>query len=221
MKTTIYNTQGKEAGSIDLPETYFGVSWNEALMHEVVVSMQSNQRSGLAQAKDRSAVAGGGKKPWKQKGTGRARHGSSRSPIWIGGGVTHGPLAAKDYSKKINRKVMAKALATALSAKLEKGQMVLVDQLTGTAKTKAAREALKALAEGSGQTEMATRRNNGTLVAVSEKSENELGLRNLPGVAVTEIRNLNPLDILSYRYLVVENPATLISSLEQKFESRK
>src|SRR5277367_3501327 len=110
METPIYNAQGKKAGSLKLPENIFAVKWNDALMHQVVTSMQSNARTPVAHVKDRGAVSGGGKKPWRQKGTGRARHGSIRSPIWKGGGVAHGPRNERDYSQKVNKKMKRAAL---------------------------------------------------------------------------------------------------------------
>jgi len=127
METNIYNAQGKKTGTLALPENIFGVAWNDALIHQVVTSMMDNARTPTAHAKDRGAVRGGGKKPWKQKGTGRARVGSTRSPIWRGGGVTHGPLKEKVYAREIPKKMRLKALCMALSRKFKDGQVLFVD----------------------------------------------------------------------------------------------
>ena len=124
METKIYNQKGKEAGKITLPEEVFGLPWNADLVHQVVTSMLGNARTPVAHTKIRGEVRGGGKKPWKQKGTGRARHGSTRSPIWVGGGVTHGPRNDKIYARKINRKMKAKALYTILSKKAKDGEIL-------------------------------------------------------------------------------------------------
>src|SRR3989344_783531 len=105
MESPIYNAAGKKTGDVTLPDAVFGVAWNDSLMHQVVTAMQANARPTVAHVKNRGDVRGGGKKPWAQKGTGRARHGSSRSPIWKGGGVTHGPRKDRDYSQIISKKV--------------------------------------------------------------------------------------------------------------------
>ena len=104
LKNPVYNISGKEVSNVSLPEAIWGVPWNADLVHQVVIGMQANTRTGLANAKMRGEVSGGGKKPWRQKGTGRARHGSTRSPIWKGGGVSHGPRSDKNYDQKINKK---------------------------------------------------------------------------------------------------------------------
>src|SRR6202451_4352695 len=104
MDAPIYNTEGKKTGTLTLPENIFGLKWNAALVHQVATSMQDNARTPVAHTKGRGDVRGGGKKPWKQKGTGRARHGSIRSPLWIGGGKAHGPNKERDYTQKVNKK---------------------------------------------------------------------------------------------------------------------
>src|SRR5690349_19754974 len=108
METTVYNQKGQEAGKIKLSEAVFGAPWNADLVHQVVVSMQSSARHSIAHTKTRGEVSGGGKKPWQQKGTGRARHGSTRSPIWVGGGIAHGPRSDKNYDRKVNKKAKTK-----------------------------------------------------------------------------------------------------------------
>src|SRR3989339_449677 len=115
MNAKVYNIEGKNVGTVELPARLFGVEVKPEVVHQVVVGKQSNKRQVLAHTKTRADVSGGGKKPWKQKGTGRARHGSSRSPIWIGGGVTFGPRKDRNFGVKINKKMARKALAMALS----------------------------------------------------------------------------------------------------------
>src|SRR3989338_4393818 len=127
MEAKVYTQDGKESGKVKLPEDVFNLPWNSDLVHQVVVSMESNARVTVAHTKDRSEVSGGGKKPWKQKGTGRARHGSIRSPLWIGGGVTHGPRNEKNFKKKINKKMKIKALYVVLSEKLRNNEILFLN----------------------------------------------------------------------------------------------
>src|SRR3989344_1087428 len=148
METTIYNQKGQESGKITLPEKVFGLPWNADLVHQVVVSMTSSMRHSIAHTKTRGEVSGGGKKPWQQKGTGRARHGSTRSPIWVGGGIAHGPRSEKDYDRKINKKAKTKALHVILSQKFRDGEILFVDSLSfGSPKAKDAKNTLISLAQ--------------------------------------------------------------------------
>ncbi len=144
----VYNQSGKEVGEVKLPASVFGLSWNADLVHQVVYSMLADRRVIYAHTKGRGQVSGGGRKPWKQKGTGRARHGSTRSPIWVGGGVAHGPNILKNYSKKINKKMKIKALYTLLSRKMKDGEVIFVDSFEiAKPKTVEALAILKSLAE--------------------------------------------------------------------------
>lgn len=212
METTVYNQAGKETGKVTLPPTVFGVNWNPDLVHEVVVSMQANARATTAHTKDRSEVSGGGKKPWKQKGTGRARHGSSRSPIWAGGGVAHGPRNDKDYSKKINKKVRAKALATTLSKKFADNEVLFVDTFSFAApKTAEAKTIITALATGSAHADLATKRKNAALIVLTERNEVvEKSFRNFGQMMVTQVKDINPVDLLTFKYVIVLEPQKAI-----------
>lgn len=215
MDTKLFSQDGKEAGKLTLPEAVFGAAWNADLVHEVVVSMQSNAREGNAHTKDRSEVRGGGRKPWKQKGTGRARHGSRRSPIWTGGGVTFGPRNEKDYSKKINKKVRAKALGVTLSKKFADGEIIFVDSLSFDApKTAEAKAVIAAIAKGSETPELATKRNNAALVVLAKRDENtEKSFRNFGNVEVAQAKDINPVDLLTYKYVVVVDANDSIETL--------
>lgn len=220
LSAPVYTMTGKETGSVSLPAALFGVAWNNDLVRQVALSMMSNARAGTGQAhtKDRSEVRGGGKKPWKQKGTGRARHGSIRSPIWVGGGITHGPRADKDYSKRIPRGMRAKALAVALSKKFRDGEVLFVDSLSFTApKAADAQKALKAFAGIDGFAKLANKKNNALFVALADKNDNaKKSFANFGNVEVDELRNLNVVDILSATYLLIENPDTSLAQLATK-----
>lgn len=208
MEAKIYNKLGKEAGKVELPEKVFGLPWNADLVHQVLVSMGSNTRQGNANTKGRGEVRGGGKKPWRQKGTGRARHGSRRSPIWVGGGVTHGPTNEKDYSKKINRSMKNKALFTILSQKHKDGELLFVDSLeTTTPKTKDVVNALSTFSKIEGYNKMAYKTGKRALVLIPEYSENTIkSFRNVPQAAVCEARDVNPLVVTTYKYIVIAKP---------------
>lgn len=218
MKTDIYNTQGKKAGSIELPEAVFGVAWNDSLMHQVVTSMQDNARTPVAHTKGRGDVRGGGKKPWQQKGTGRARHGSIRSPIWKGGGVTHGPRAEKVYARGIPKKMRAKALYMALSRKLKDGEMLFVDSFgMTTPKTAQAKKALLALSSVKGFERLATKRSNAALIALSGHNEASVkSFRNIGSITTIDVRNLNPVAVLKSAFLIVESPETSVAVIGKR-----
>lgn len=218
MKTTVFSMDGTKSGDITLPESVFGVAWNPNLVHEVVVAMQSNARTGTAHTKDRGEVRGGGKKPHRQKGTGRARHGSRRSPIWAGGGVTFGPRNEKDYSKKVNKKARAKALASTLSKKFVDGEVIFVDAFTfAEPKTTAAKQALTALANGSEHADLATKRVNAGIVVLAERSEaTEKSFRNFGNLEVKHVKDINPVDLLTYKYVVMAEPAKSLEILEAR-----
>lgn len=209
MEFKVYNQKGEDAGKIKVSKEVFGLSWNQALVHQVVVSMQSNLRTPVAHAKGRGEVRGGGIKPWRQKGTGRARHGSTRSPIWVGGGVTHGPLKDKNYSKKINKKMMKKALFTVLSKKADDGEILILDTLAlEEAKTKKAAEVISNLGKIEGFEKLKTKKKNAATFFIKGKNENlKRAFKNLPGVLVEEGRNLNPLVAMTYKYLVFSKDA--------------
>ncbi|MFA6353686.1 MAG: 50S ribosomal protein L4 [Candidatus Paceibacterota bacterium] len=214
----IYNQKGAEAGVIDLPAKVFAAKWRADLVHQVVEGMRSNKRAGTADTKDRGEVRGGGKKPWKQKGTGRARHGSSRSPIWVGGGVTHGPLAEKNYKRKISKKMRAQALFSVLSKKFKDGEIIFIDTLSvSSIKTKNAVEVMKSLAKASGLKALGGSKKARVLTALFGRNEQaEKSFRNLPQLEIVFLKNLNPLDVLNHQYLLIENPVESIKFLESR-----
>ena len=207
MQMKVYNQSGEEAGTIELPERVFGVQWNPDLVHQVVTSLSANRRAGTAHAKDRGDVRGGGKKPWRQKGTGRARHGSIRSPIWKGGGVTHGPRNVKVYEKKINKKMARNALWAVLSAKARDGEILMLDSVQfPDAKTKSAGAMFKRFSAKPEFSRIG--KGKGALVALPAKDDTaRRALRNLPYAGVDEARNLNAYEVLQYKYIVFPKQA--------------
>lgn len=218
LNVAVYNTSGKEVATVALPESVWGVQWNADLVHQVVIGMQSNARTGLAHTRMRGEVSGTGKKPWRQKGTGQARHGSRRSPIWVGGGVSHGPRSDKNYDKKINRKMKTKALFTVLSQKLRDGKVLFIDSLDLTAiKTKDAMSALQNLAQVEGFKTINTKKENNLFLVVPKKSAaTAKSFRNIFHTTLEEVRNINPVDLMNYRYVVIANPEATNASLVSK-----
>lgn len=208
METTVYNQKGQETGKFTLPESVFGLGWNADLVHQVTVSMTSTMRDSIANTKTRGEVSGGGKKPWQQKGTGRARHGSTRSPIWVGGGVAHGPRSEKNYDRKVNKKAKVKALYVILSQKFRDGEILLVDSLSfGAPKAKDAKAALLSLAKIKGFEKLGTKPKNAAIIAIDKKyPELTKSFKNFGNVAVEELRNVNPVSVLNHKYIVITNP---------------
>ncbi len=218
MDAKIYNQKGTSAGTITLPEKVFAAKWRSDLVHQVVEGMKSNKRAGTADTKGRGEVRGGGRKPWKQKGTGRARHGSSRSPIWVGGGVTHGPLAEKNYKRKISKSMRAQALFSVLSKKLKDGEILFVDTLEmPKINTKGAVTAMNSLVKAGGFKVFAKSKKAKILVALADRNDkSEKSYRNISTLDMVFVKNLNPLDILNYKYLLIENPEASVKFLESR-----
>ena len=192
----VYNTDGKEVEKIDLSDDIFGVEINETLVHKAVVTYLANNRQGTQSALTRAEVSGGGRKPWRQKGTGHARQGSTRSPQWTGGGVVFAPKP-RDYSKKMNKRERQIALFSALTSKVQDEKMIVVDELTMEApKTSAFAEVLKNLKAES------------ALVVMKDKDDNVvLSARNIPDVATTISTSINVYDILKYDSLIITKDA--------------
>lgn len=187
-KLSVYNLAGQVTGEIELNDQVFGVEFNEAVVHQAIVMQLANQRQGTSATKTRGMVRGGGRKPWKQKGTGRARCGSTRSPIWVGGGTTFGPQP-RSYAKKMPRKARRLALCCALSAKVAAGEMVVVEGLAFDApKTKNVVAMLNAFDAAD---------KKALLITDGENTNVELSARNMPKVTAISNIGLNCFDILN------------------------
>ncbi len=202
---SVYNMEGKEVGTIELNDAVFGAPVNEHLVHMAVVQQLANNRQGTQKAKTRSEVSGGGRKPWRQKGTGHARQGSTRSPQWTGGGVVFAPVP-RDYSFKINKKEKRAALKSALSDKVANGKLVVVDALTFDApKTK---EFAKVMAN--------LNVNEKALVVLNDNNENVvLSARNIPTVKTSLTNTINVYDIVNAKTLVLTQDA--VKTIEEVY----
>ena len=218
LEATVYASNGKAKGSVKLPAGVFGLNWNADLVHQVVTAMQANARQPIAHTKDRAEVRGGGKKPWNQKGTGRARHGSSRSPIWRHGGVTFGPRKDTDHSQKINRKMRVKALYTILSKKYASGNILFLSDAAMTEpKTKTARTMLSQWGTISGFESVATRRKNGVYLVLPKADTNvKKSFQNMGNVLVGTVAALNPVDLLTYKNVLLIDPEACLKIIEAR-----
>lgn len=195
---------------MELPKV-FESRWNADLVHQVVVSQAANRRQNVAHAKGRGEVSGGGRKPWRQKGTGRARHGSIRSPLWKGGGVTHGPLKEKQYKKKINRKMASKALALVLAAKVRDQEMIVIDGLVFPhAKTKEALGIFKNLSKQKMLADIIAKPKRALVLLPDNGQELRRALRNVPALELLEARNVTALDAIQRKYIVLPKPSVEI-----------
>jgi len=217
METTVYSQTGEVMGKTKLPESIFGLPWNADLVHQVVVSMESSSRRNTAHTKNRGEVRGGGKKPWKQKGTGQARHGSTRSPIWVGGGVAHGPRNEKNYDRKVNRKMKTKALFVILSKKFKNGEIVFVDTLSlKEPKTKLAIGVLKNLHKVPELGNVLNKRNALSIFMPERHADLYRSFRNISNVLLEDTRSINPVSLLSRKRILFVAPEETMRILEGK-----
>ncbi|MDO8486304.1 MAG: 50S ribosomal protein L4 [Candidatus Staskawiczbacteria bacterium] len=210
MKVAIYNQEGKKVEEITLPKEIFDVKLNSDLLHQIVVSQMANKRQITAHTKDRSEVRGGGKKPWRQKGTGRARHGSIRSPLWRGGGITFGPRKERVFEKDVPKKMRRKALFMVLSEKAKGNLLIILDKIQiDKPKTKEIAKTLNKL----------PCKENSCLIALNEYDKKVfLSARNIKKTNIVEARNLNVIDLMSSKYLLMEK--NTIKTLEKTFLDR-
>lgn len=200
-KIATYNMTGKKAGEVELNKAVFAVAPKQSVVHQVYVALTANQRQPWAHTKDRSDVRGGGRKPWRQKGTGRARHGSNRSPIWAGGGVTFGPLKSRNFGQKINKKMNRKAVRMCLSDKVTEEKLFIVDGLASDGKTKQLATLRDALSTNG----------KSTLVVTAAKDENMLkAAENIDKLDVARAEDINVVDLLHHQFVVTSPEAVKV-----------
>jgi large subunit ribosomal protein L4 len=208
MQVEVYNANKEVIGKATLPAKVFGLDFNPDLVKQAVDAQIANGRLTLAHTKDRSEVRGGGRKPWRQKGTGRARHGSNRSPIWIGGGVTFGPTKERNFSKRINKKAKTKALLMALSSKAKDKEIIVLDKFEG-AKTKDLDKLLNTL--------LGDKRRSVLLVTPESNASLGKASRNIQKMEVIDAKSLNVVDVLKYKNIVLIKDA--IKTIESHYKT--
>ena len=201
---SVLNMEGKEVGSRELNDAVFGVEINEHLVHQAVVLQLANNRQGTQKAKTRSEVSGGGRKPWRQKGTGHARQGSTRAPQWTGGGVVFAPVP-RDYSFKMNKKEKRAALKSVLTSKVQENKFIVLDELKlAEVKTKEMKKVLDNL------------KVNNALVIIGDDSENvALSARNIAGVQTASVNTINVFDMLKYNTIIATKSS--VASIEEVY----
>ena len=201
---SVLNMEGKEVGSMELNDAVFGVEINEHLVHQAVVRQLANNRQGTQKAKTRSEVSGGGRKPWRQKGTGHARQGSTRAPQWTGGGVVFAPVP-RDYSFKMNKKEKRAALKSVLTSKVQENKFIVLDELKlAEVKTKEMKKVLDNL------------KVNNALVIIGDDSENvALSARNIAGVQTASVNTINVFDMLKYNTIIATKSS--VASIEEVY----
>lgn len=201
---SVYNMEGKEVGTLELNDAVFGVEVNEHLVHLAVVAQLANKRQGTQKAKTRSEVRGGGRKPWRQKGTGHARQGSTRAPQWTGGGVVFAPTP-RDYSFKLNKKEKRAALKSALTSRVEEKKFIVLDEINfGEIKTKNFQNVLNNLNVAK------------ALVVLEDGNKNaELSARNIPSVKTARTNTINVYDILKYNTVIATKAA--VETIEEVY----
>lgn len=203
-KVSVLNMEGSEVGTIELSDAVFGVEVNENLVHQAVVSQLANNRQGTQKAKTRSEVSGGGRKPWRQKGTGHARQGSTRAPQWTGGGIVFAPVP-RDYSVKMNKKEKRAALKSALSSRVEEKKFIVIDEINfDEIKTKKFQTVLDNL------------KINKALVVLEDDNKNaELSARNIPDVKTARTNTINVYDILKYNTVIATK--AVVAAIEEVY----
>ena len=201
---SVLNMEGKEVGSMELNDAVFGVEINEHLVHQAVVLQLANNRQGTQKGKTRSVVSGGGRKPWRQKGTGHARQGSTRAPQWTGGGVVFAPVP-RDYSFKMNKKEKRAALKSVLTSKVQENKFIVLDELKlAEVKTKEMKKVLDNL------------KVNNALVIIGDDSENvALSARNIAGVQTASVNTINVFDMLKYNTIIATKSS--VASIEEVY----
>jgi large subunit ribosomal protein L4 len=219
MKTELYNQNAEVIGEAELPDGIFGVKMSHDLVHQVLVAQMANSRQVIAHTKGRGEVRGGGRKPWRQKGTGRARHASIRSPIWKGGGVAFGPTKERNFEKKVNKKEKRKALFMVLSSKIQDKELMLLENLKFEApKTKEALGVINGLSGKMAGYKNTKKKRDSVLFIMPEKNKTILqAMNNLPFVEMLDAKSLNVRDLLENKYLVLLKDAVPVIENTYKF----